>query len=72
MPGSVGYSAMEAPLSLKPTKKYSDVTGLPAKYTDPQTKLRYANVEEYAMLRLLSPDQINGYLILRRASLPVT
>ncbi|XP_064486181.1 INO80 complex subunit C-like [Ornithodoros turicata] len=72
LPGVVTYSSLEAPPSLKPAKKYSDISGLPAKYTDPQTKLRYSNAEEYAKLRLLSPDQVNGYLILRRATLPVT
>ncbi|CAN7951185.1 unnamed protein product [Ixodes persulcatus] len=73
MPGSsASYAALEAPLSLKPSKKYSDTSGLPARYTDPATKLRYANVDEYARIRLLTPDQVNGYLILRKASLPVT
>lgn len=72
LPGVVTYGGLEAPPSLKPAKKYSDISGLPAKYTDPQTKLRYSNAEEYAKLRLLSPDQVNGYLILRRATLSVS
>lgn len=66
------YAALEAAPSLRPWRKYSDLTGLVAPYTDPKTKLRYANKHEYARLRLLSADQVNGYLVLRRAALPVT
>ncbi|XP_070378571.1 uncharacterized protein [Dermacentor albipictus] len=66
------YAALEAAPSLRPWRKYSDMTGLVAPYTDPKTKLRYANRHEYARLRLLTADQVNGYLVLRRAALPVT
>lgn len=66
------YAALEAAPSLRPWRKYSDLTGLVAPYTDPKTKLRYANRHEYARLRLLTADQVNGYLVLRRAALPVT
>lgn len=66
------YAALEAAPSVRPWRKYSDLSGLEAPYTDPKTKLRYANRHEYARLRLLTADQINGYLVLRRAALPVT
>uniref|UniRef100_A0A023GHA4 Putative ino80 complex subunit c n=1 Tax=Amblyomma triste TaxID=251400 RepID=A0A023GHA4_AMBTT len=66
------YAALEAAPSLRPWRKYSDLSGLVAPYTDPKTKLRYANRHEYARLRLLTADQVNGYLVLRRAALPVT
>lgn len=66
------YAALEAAPSLRPWRKYSDLSGLVAPYTDPKTKLRFANRHEYAMLRLLTADQVNGYLVLRRAALPVT
>ncbi|EKX46130.1 hypothetical protein GUITHDRAFT_152532, partial [Guillardia theta CCMP2712] len=33
------YSSIEAPPSILPSKKYCDLTGLGARYTDPQTKL---------------------------------
>ncbi|KAK8769292.1 INO80 complex subunit C [Amblyomma americanum] len=66
------YAALEAAPSLRPWRKYSDLSGLVAPYTDPKTKLRYANRHEYARIRLLTADQVNGYLVLRRAALPVT
>lgn len=66
------YAALEAAPSLRPWRKYSDLSGLVAPYTDPKTKLRFANRHEYARLRLLTADQVNGYLVLRRAALPVT
>jgi INO80 complex subunit C len=48
--------------------KFSDLSGLPAPYTDPQTRLRFANKEEYATLIGLPMDITAGYLALRGAS----
>ncbi|KAL4617072.1 INO80 complex subunit C [Arapaima gigas] len=62
------YYNIDAPPSLKPAKKYSDISGLPASYTDPQTKLRFASSEEFAYIRLLPTDVVAGYLALRKAS----
>ncbi|XP_018618319.2 INO80 complex subunit C isoform X1 [Scleropages formosus] len=62
------YYSIDAPPSLKPAKKYSDISGLPASYTDPQTKLRFASSEEFAYIRLLPTDVVAGYLALRKAS----
>uniref|UniRef100_UPI00358E708C INO80 complex subunit C n=1 Tax=Myxine glutinosa TaxID=7769 RepID=UPI00358E708C len=61
------YSNIEAPPSFKPAKKYSDLTGLIAPYSDPLTKLRFATTEEFSRLRSLPPDVAAGYLALRKA-----
>jgi len=46
------YTGIEAPPSLLPAKKYCDLTGLEAKYTDPKSKLRYFSATEYAQVCL--------------------
>ncbi|XP_068591860.1 INO80 complex subunit C-like [Cebidichthys violaceus] len=60
------YYSIDAPPSLKPSKKYSDISGLPANYTDPQTKLRFTSSEEFFYIRLLPTDVVTGYLALRK------
>uniref|UniRef100_T1HFC8 YL1_C domain-containing protein n=1 Tax=Rhodnius prolixus TaxID=13249 RepID=T1HFC8_RHOPR len=65
------YSTIAAPPSLKPAKKYSDISGLEAKFTDPQTKLFYANADEFTTVRSLPSDIIAGYLSLRGAINPI-
>ena len=40
-----------APPSLFPTKKYCDITGLHATYTDPRTKLRYKGLDVWHVVR---------------------
>ncbi|KAM7346700.1 INO80 complex subunit C [Cochliomyia hominivorax] len=62
------YNSLNAPPSLKPAKKYSDISGLEAPYTDPQTKLHYHNAEEFRIIRTLPSDIIQGYLALRGAT----
>lgn len=62
------YYNIDAPPSLKPPKKYSDISGLPANYTDPQTKLRFTSTEEFSYIRLLPTDVVTGYLALRKAT----
>ncbi|KAG7470003.1 hypothetical protein MATL_G00135070 [Megalops atlanticus] len=62
------YCSIDAPPSLKPAKKYSDISGLPANYTDPQTKLRFTSSEEFSYIRLLPTDVVTGYLALRKAT----
>lgn len=64
----VHYSSINAPPSFKPAKKYSDISGLPARYTDPQTKLYYAIADEFSTVRSLPMDITAGYLALRGAS----
>ncbi|XP_065178597.1 INO80 complex subunit C-like [Sycon ciliatum] len=61
------YSSIDAPPSLKPVKKYADISGLDTNYTDPSTKLRYASANEFQMMRALPPDIVQGYLALRGA-----
>ena len=67
-PGVVLYATLDAPPSKKPAKKYSDLSGLPAKYKDPTTKLLYYNSDEFTQIRMLSPDIIKGYLDLRETN----
>merc|ERR1712071_375922 len=68
---AVLYTHIEAPPSFKPAKKYSDLSGAVAKYTDPQTQLRYSFAEEFQTIRILPSDIVAGYLGLRKALNPV-
>ena len=70
-PEDVTYNSIDAPPSFKPSKKYSDLSGLVAYYTDPQTKLRYATAEEYSRIKLMPSDLVSGCLALRKANAPV-
>ncbi|KAK4126242.1 hypothetical protein N657DRAFT_299671 [Parathielavia appendiculata] len=47
------YTNIESAPSLAPLKHYCDVTGLPAPYMDPKTRMRYHNREVFAMIRNL-------------------
>ncbi|CAL1537661.1 unnamed protein product [Lymnaea stagnalis] len=67
-PNDVTYGSIDAPPSFRPAKKYSDISGLEAKYTDPQTKMRFANSDEYRRVKLLPSDIITGCLQLRKAN----
>ncbi|CDW99215.1 hypothetical protein [Sporisorium scitamineum] len=51
--------------SLRPAKKYCDVTGLIAPYTDPKSGLRYHSVEVYEIIKQFGPGVDNAYLSLR-------
>ncbi|XP_024393955.1 protein EIN6 ENHANCER isoform X1 [Physcomitrium patens] len=62
------YVSIEAPPSMYPAKKYCDITGFEAPYTDPRTKLRYSNAEVFKKIRFLPDEQIQGYLSLRNAA----
>ncbi|GAC93228.1 potential vacuolar protein sorting protein [Pseudozyma hubeiensis SY62] len=59
------YSSVEAPPSLRPAKKYCDVTGLIAPYTDPKSGLRYHSVEVYEIIKQFGPGVDNAYKSLR-------
>lgn len=65
---SVTYTGIAAAPSLKPKKKYCDVTGLPAKYKDPKSGLYYYNAEIYAVVRSLNTTQVQDYLAARGAN----
>ncbi|KAM7440495.1 INO80 complex subunit C [Porites harrisoni] len=62
------YSSVDAPPSFKPSKKYADLSGLPAKYKDPRTGIQYNNSDEFGSIRSLPMDIVNGYLALRKAA----
>ncbi|KAI8823779.1 YL1 nuclear protein C-terminal domain-containing protein [Fimicolochytrium jonesii] len=62
------YWSIQAPPSLMPQKKYCDITGLEAPYTDPKTSLRYHNSDVYQFIRTLQPQHVQMYLELRNAA----
>ncbi|TGZ82144.1 hypothetical protein EX30DRAFT_340037, partial [Ascodesmis nigricans] len=62
------YQNIESAPSTKRGNKWCDVTGLPAKYTDPKTKLRYVNGEVYKAVRQLPAGGAEGYLAVRGAN----
>ncbi|KAF8473471.1 YL1 nuclear protein C-terminal domain-containing protein [Kalaharituber pfeilii] len=68
---SVGatYTNIESAPSFHPARAHwCDITGLPARYTDPKTKLRYADMEVYKAIQNLPPGSADGYLELRGAN----
>ena len=58
------YTNIESAPSLHPghQKHYCDITGLPAPYTDPKTKLRYHNKEIFKVFQTLSQNVQKIYL----------
>lgn len=64
---SVTYTNIEAAPSLAHSKHYCDITGLPAPYTDPKTRLRYHDKEMFAVIRSLGQGAAEGYLEARGA-----
>lgn len=61
------YTNIESAPSLAPLKHYCDVTGLPAPYLDPKTRLRYHNREVFAMIRSLPQGVAEQFLEARGA-----
>ncbi|RKF62622.1 putative chromatin-remodeling complex subunit ies6 [Erysiphe neolycopersici] len=64
---SLTYSSIESAPSLAHSKHYCDITGLPAPYTDPKTRLRYHNSEVFGIIRTLGPGVAEQYLEARGA-----
>lgn len=64
---SVTYTNIESAPSLAHAKHYCDITGLPAPYTDPKTRLRYHNKEVFTVVRELGQQTAEGYLEARGA-----
>ncbi|ORY96631.1 YL1 nuclear protein C-terminal domain-domain-containing protein [Syncephalastrum racemosum] len=62
------YQNIECPPSIRPQKKYCDITGLEARYTDPKTGLRYHSAEIYQFIRTLSVPNVQAYLSSRNAA----
>lgn len=65
----VTYTNIESAPSLHPSSQrhYCDITGLPAPYTDPKTRLRYHNGEIFGVIRSLGQGSTEGYLSARGA-----
>ncbi|KAI9802951.1 MAG: hypothetical protein M1825_002182 [Sarcosagium campestre] len=63
------YSNIESAPSLHPAhqRRYCDITGLQAPYTDPKTRLRYHNTEVFAVVRGLGQGVAEQYLEARGA-----
>jgi len=66
---TVTYSNIESAPSLHPTsqRRYCDITGLPAPYTDPKTRLRYHNGEIFGVIRSMREGAPELYLGARGA-----
>jgi len=64
-PDDPTYSSIDAPPPLKSAKKYADMSGFTAKYTDPLTGIFFSTSEEFHLIRSLPSDIIQGYLALR-------
>lgn len=66
---AVTYTNIESAPSLSATqqRRYCDITGLPASYTDPKTRLRYHDKEVFGVLRTLGQGVPESYLELRDA-----
>lgn len=63
------YTNIESAPSLHPAhqRRYCDITGLPAPYTDPKSRLRYHNKEIFERVRHLPQGQAERYLEARGA-----
>lgn len=63
------YVNIESAPSLKASgqRHYCDITGLPAPYTDPKTRLRYHDREVFGVVRTLGPGVAESYLEARGA-----
>ncbi|ODH46428.1 hypothetical protein GX48_07498 [Paracoccidioides brasiliensis] len=66
---AVTYTNIESAPSLHPSsqKRYCDITGLPAPYTDPKTRLRYHDKEVFGVVRSLGQGVAESYLEARGA-----
>ena len=64
---SATYTNIESAPSLAHSRRYCDVTGLPAPYLDPKTRMRYHNSEVFAMIRSLPPGVAEQFLEARGA-----
>jgi len=65
---AVSYTNIESAPSLQTKKHYCDITGLPARYTDPKTKLRYHNQEIFGVIRTFPQGTPDQYLAARGAN----
>ncbi|KAJ3370016.1 hypothetical protein GGF31_004867 [Allomyces arbusculus] len=63
------YTSIRAAPSVRPNRKYCDVTGLPANYTDPVSGLHYYDKEVYQYIKGLSSGALQQYMRLRNKSI---
>lgn len=61
------YTNIESAPSLAHAKHYCDVTGLPAPYLDPKTRLRYHNKEVFGLIRSVPQTTAEQFLEARGA-----
>ncbi|PNP38709.1 hypothetical protein TGAMA5MH_09435 [Trichoderma gamsii] len=64
---SATYTNIESAPSLAHSKHYCDITGLPAPYMDPKTRLRYHNKEVFGLIRTLPQSSAEQFLAARGA-----
>ncbi|ORY63201.1 chromatin-remodeling complex subunit ies6 [Pseudomassariella vexata] len=64
---SATYTNIESAPSLAHSRRYCDVTGLPAPYLDPKSRLRYHNIEVFGYIRSLPQGAPEQYLEARGA-----
>lgn len=64
---SATYTNIESAPSLAHSRRYCDVTGLPAPYVDPKTRMRYHDREVFAMIRGLTQGVGEQFLEARGA-----
>ncbi|KAH0496806.1 hypothetical protein TgHK011_004151 [Trichoderma gracile] len=64
---SATYTNIESAPSLAHAKHYCDITGLPAPYMDPKTRLRYHNKEVFGLIRTLPQSAAEQFLAARGA-----
>ena len=64
---SATYTNIEAAPSLAHSKHYCDITGLPAPYLDPKTRLRYHDREVFGFVRSLPQSTAEQFLEARGA-----
>ena len=63
------YTNIESAPSFHPSsqRRYCDITGLSAPYTDPKTRLRYHDKEVFGIIRTMPQNVVEGYLAARGA-----
>lgn len=61
-------SLMGGPATLRPAKKYCDLTGRLAKYEHPRLHLRYSSSDQYAMIEAMPKRVVEAYLDIRKAN----
>lgn len=61
------YTNIESAPSLAHAKHYCDITGLPAPYLDPKTRMRYHNREVFGLIRSLPQTSAEQFLEARAA-----